>query len=308
MAPKGTGAGSSVVLFKIMRRLAWRSRASVLTVSALSMVLLATADYLTGPELRFFIFYWPPIVVATWFGGRSWGLAFVALAGAAWAAANFPQSSMASWVLAWNAGVNLISFGFLAYVANVLREMMERERANARTDALTGAVNVRAFLERLAVEIKRCARVTQPVSLAYFDADDFKLVNDRLGHAAGDALLQRTVAIIDSQVRATDCLARLGGDEFALFMPGADSVAAGQAIKRIRAALGVLASATGLPISFSVGLVTCTDSVCTAEQLIASADEVMYEVKAAGKNGVRAAELNTAAAGPCTAGRHGTEP
>jgi diguanylate cyclase (GGDEF)-like protein len=271
----------------IMRRLARRSRAFVLTLSALAVALLAVVDYLTGPELRFFIFYWPPIALATWSCGRRWGLAFVALSGVAWVTANVPETRAASSVLVWNTGVNLASFALFAYVVTVIREMVNRERAAARTDPLTGAANSRAFLERVGLEIRRCSREEQPLSLAYLDADDFKHVNDRLGHAAGDELLRRATATILSHVRSTDCLARLGGDEFALLMPGTDAVAAEQVMARILSALQAVATATGLPVSFSVGVVTSAGGQ-TAEQLVAAADAVMYEVKAAGKGSVRA--------------------
>jgi diguanylate cyclase (GGDEF)-like protein len=96
--------------------------------------------------------------------------------------------------------------------------LFEVKEMESRTDALTGLLNRRAYEERLAIEAARSARYHHPLALAIFDLDGFKDVNDRLGHPAGDAVLQGVAAAINSS-RLTDDAFRIGGDEFALLMP-----------------------------------------------------------------------------------------
>jgi len=117
-----------------------------------------------------------------------------------------------------------------------LFEVKEKE---SRTDALTDLLNRRAYEERLAIEAARSARYGHPLGLALFDLDGFKAVNDRLGHPAGDSVLQGVAAAIDSS-RLTDDAFRIGGDEFALLMPetkleGA-KIAAERVVKAIESA------------------------------------------------------------------------
>lgn len=92
----------------------------------------------------------------------------------------------------------------------------------AREDFLTGVLNSRAFYEMAQVEMARAARQDSPLSLAYIDLDDFKEVNDTLGHSTGDRVLQAVAATIMEDIRLTDAVARLGGDEFAILLSGSD--------------------------------------------------------------------------------------
>jgi diguanylate cyclase (GGDEF)-like protein len=96
--------------------------------------------------------------------------------------------------------------------------LFEVKEMESRTDALTGLLNRRAYEERLAIEAARSTRYGHPLALAIFDLDRFKEVNDRLGHPAGDSVLQGVAEAIDSS-RLTDDAFRIGGDEFALLMP-----------------------------------------------------------------------------------------
>jgi diguanylate cyclase (GGDEF)-like protein len=96
--------------------------------------------------------------------------------------------------------------------------LFEMKEMESRTDALTGLLNRRAYEERLSIEAARSARHHHPLALAIFDLDGFKVVNDRFGHPAGDAVLQGVAEAINSS-RLTDDAFRIGGDEFALLMP-----------------------------------------------------------------------------------------
>jgi two-component system, cell cycle response regulator len=170
-----------------------------------------------------------------------------------------------------------------------LRSRIEVLEQLAFADALTGLPN------RLALEghIRRAhdhARATgETLAFAIADIDLFKLVNDRFGHATGDAVLREVGLILRSHCRITDLAARLGGEEFAIVMPGLTRREAFNACQRLRRAVEEFdwSSITyGLKITLSIGL---TDSICESpEATLALADRQMYRAKLEGRNRVRA--------------------
>jgi diguanylate cyclase (GGDEF)-like protein len=119
-----------------------------------------------------------------------------------------------------------------AHIAHASR--FEMEAHDCRHDALTGLANRRAYEERLAVETSRATRYGQPLSLCLIDLDDFKQVNDRLGHPAGDEVLREVACLIDES-RVADDAFRIGGDEFAILMPHTDPAEAERAAERLAA-------------------------------------------------------------------------
>src|SRR4030042_6961301 len=89
----------------------------------------------------------------------------------------------------------------------------------ARKDFLTGIPNRQAFFEIAGIEINRCRRHGYPLTIAYIDCDNFKVINDRFGHQTGDNLLCSVANTLQKSIRVTDIVARLGGDEFAILLP-----------------------------------------------------------------------------------------
>jgi diguanylate cyclase (GGDEF)-like protein/PAS domain S-box-containing protein len=159
----------------------------------------------------------------------------------------------------------------------------------ARTDPLTGLMNRRAFLEELSRRLDRLDREKQPGALLYLDLDNFKPVNDQLGHEAGDAALRAAAQLLRGAVRPTDLVARLGGDEFALWLDGADQrIATGRAQRLLNDAPLALAHVSlnaETPISFSIGIAVRESG--TNEDLshmVMRADTAMYAAKRAGKS------------------------
>ncbi|HWG94443.1 MAG TPA: GGDEF domain-containing protein, partial [Mycobacteriales bacterium] len=173
---------------------------------------------------------------------------------------------------------------FLVVVALVtaLRQDATREGALGRTDPLTGLANTRSFYELAEAARHAVARTGRPVTVAYLDLDDFKAVNDRLGHAAGDELLRRTAATVAGAVRATDTVARLGGDEFAVLMPGTGRDEAAAVLARVRAALDGVEGPAG-PLGSSIGAVTFATPPDGVDAMVAAADAAMYDAKRDGK-------------------------
>ena len=169
---------------------------------------------------------------------------------------------------------------------SALRKAHEHERELARTDNLTGAVNKRFFYELLDMELERSKRTLRAFTVVYFDLDNFKYINDHYGHSMGDKVLCSTVEQAKNQLRKVDVVARLGGDEFAFLFPETDQAEARIAISKVRAGLLDEMRRNDWPVTFSIGVLTCTNFHKTTDQIIRQADDLMYSVKNAGKNSI----------------------
>jgi diguanylate cyclase (GGDEF)-like protein len=178
--------------------------------------------------------------------------------------------------------------------ASLIRMVLEHEAIQlemgrqARTDPLTGLLNRRAFLDDLTRRINRLARDDQPGTLMFVDLDYFKSVNDRLGHEAGDQVLQCTANMLRDTLRPSDLVARLGGDEFALWMDGADHMTAAERAERlcveVPRELRTIAGTEGPAPTVSIGIATRSGSSDEPiDSLMRRADRAMYEVKRTGR-------------------------
>ncbi len=181
-----------------------------------------------------------------------------------------------------------------ASVTGLIRMVMEhesiqRELANqARTDPLTGLLNRRAFLDEAGRRIDRLDREAMPGTLLFVDLDRMKLLNDRLGHETGDAALVLVADLLRRTVRPADLVARLGGDEFALWLDGSDELTAAERAEGLRIgcpqALAHLMMGQEREMTLSIGI-ACRQPAGGEglESLLQRADQVMYEVKRAGR-------------------------
>lgn len=190
----------------------------------------------------------------------------------------------------WDADDSLLIDAAASLIRMVLEhEAIQQEMARqARTDPLTGLLNRRAFLEEMSRHIDRLDREDQPGTLLFADLDDFKPVNDRLGHEVGDQVLQRTASILRHTVRPSDLVARLGGDEFALWMNGADHMTAAERAEHLCAEvpreLGEIAGDGVNSPSVSIGIATReAGSHEPVDNLLRRADQAMYAVKRGGR-------------------------
>jgi predicted signal transduction protein with EAL and GGDEF domain len=193
-------------------------------------------DYLTGYELAISVFYVLPISLVTWLTGRRFGLLASLASAVVWLSADIATGHPYSHPLIplWNSLIRFAFFVIITMLLCALKRAMQRESELARTDHLTGAVNLRFFYELAQMEIDRLHRYGHPFTLAYIDLDGFKAVNDQFGHATGDRVLHTVVNFIKKHMRKTDVCARLGGDEFALLLPETDQEVARLAISKIR--------------------------------------------------------------------------
>jgi diguanylate cyclase (GGDEF)-like protein len=169
----------------------------------------------------------------------------------------------------------------LAAHAALVVERSELERS-ARTDALTGLPNRRAFEDELAREMARATRMRAPLTLALLDLDGFKQLNDRAGHQAGDDALRAVAAAWTHGLRTMDILARYGGDEFAVLLPSCTLPEAHEVLDRMRLA-------TPLGLGCSIGLTSWHEGE-PSEELVARADTALYASKRSGRNRTTALE------------------
>jgi diguanylate cyclase (GGDEF)-like protein len=266
-----------------------RSGRFIYAVGLLLVLLLGIIDYLNGPDVSWLIFYVVPVFIASWHAGRRAGFLMCAASGISWfVVAHATTGHFTNPIIAyWNASVRLGFMVILAHIVAAFKTSLEHEREMARTDYLTGAYNGRSFSELAEAEIRRARRHMHPFSVAYMDVDDFKLVNDRLGHTAGDRLLKIVVDTIRQGVRDVDVVARLGGDEFAILMPETGEAAAQVVIRRVRRQLAEGVRCHGWPVTFSIGVVTWDTPPATVDELLRAADDLMYAAKRLGKNTVR---------------------
>lgn len=174
----------------------------------------------------------------------------------------------------------------------VLERERERYREAATIDELTGLMNRRAFDERLAEEVARARRYDTPLSLVMVDLDDFKLVNDRHGHAAGDLMLRTVGVLLRSELRGTDVAVRYGGDEFALVLPGTAKTDAWAVAEKIRDSLKRLCvdgAAVPLAARASFGVAAFGPDTGDAKTLLQAADSALYRAKNNGRDRVEIA-------------------
>ena len=162
-------------------------------------------------------------------------------------------------------------------------------KRQAITDELTQLANRRRFTETLAVEIRRAERFGEPVALVLADLDDFKRINDRYGHQAGDEVLRRFADVLRENVRDFDLPVRYGGEEFAVLLPETALDGGDQLARRLQTALLRLRlpeiGGDRPPVTASFG-VAAFPAAGSAEALLSAADGALYRAKAAGKNRV----------------------
>jgi diguanylate cyclase (GGDEF)-like protein len=172
---------------------------------------------------------------------------------------------------------------FVAHGTLAMRNawLLETVKFLAERDPLTGVCNRRTFERELTRYLSHSERTGEPLSLALFDLDHFKKINDRHGHQAGDEALRTAARTLEEASRAFDTVARYGGEEFAVIMPALASAEALATVERLRRAIG--AEEGSVPLSASAGVATYPNNARDAESLIRNADEALYQAKAAGR-------------------------
>ncbi len=186
------------------------------------------------------------------------------------------------WVL--TVGVALVSGLLVASMKERIVRLVDRLSGAARTDALTGILNRRAFEERFDEELAAARRAKRPLTVAVGDLDGFKLVNDRLGHQAGDEALRRVTRELSKWKRRNDVNARVGGEEFALLLPGVDEAGGLALADRVRLGIQEVFATDSVPITISFGIAVFPAQGDDAATLMRAADQALYAAKEMGRN------------------------
>ena len=180
------------------------------------------------------------------------------------------------------------------------KETEARLEGLAHTDALTGVLNRRRFTDLAADELSRAQRHGTPVALLMMDLDHFKQVNDRLGHAGGDAVLRSFAATAEGVMRQGDVFGRVGGEEFAALLPQTTRDGAVVLAQRLRQRIAAQPAQVGglaLPFTVSIGVAAWhgpDDGEASFDRLMMAADRALYAAKAQGRDRVVAAAAGAA--------------
>jgi len=259
------------------------------TIFALSLLLVAIIsliDYFTGVHVRIFPLYYLSIAFGAYFLSMKAGLFLAVLSSIAWVFSNLliglDSFGPVTWVV--NITTMTLSFLLIAFLIGRLRAGLLRERDLSRRDQLTGLHNSRAFYEFGAFLISVSQRRRAPMTIGFIDLDNFKAVNDRLGHHEGDQVLREAGKLLQEHFRRSDLVARLGGDEFAVLLPDTVEADATLVLERLRARMQESMAHRGLPVTMSIGAVFFPKPPETLEEAVHAADELMYGAKKEGKN------------------------
>jgi diguanylate cyclase (GGDEF)-like protein/PAS domain S-box-containing protein len=227
---------------------------------------------------------------------------------------NYSKSGREYWL-----DINIVPLraadGTVTHFAAIERDISDTKRMQqqlaelALLDALTGLANRRAFADALVREVARARRDASPLALVMFDIDHFKSINDRHGHAAGDAVLRSVGERLRPALRPHDILARVGGEEFAVLLPGANLCTGTAVAERSRALLQTAAVAfatqsIAVTASFGAAALEANDDAA-GEQLMRRADAGTYAAKRRGRNRVCIEPAAAPAPAPAPCGEDG---
>jgi diguanylate cyclase (GGDEF)-like protein len=298
-----TGLPYPPLLVRISQQLAQLSPGRTLLWSLAMSLAIAFTDHATNYSMGFSRFHIIPVALVSWSWGRGPGIAMAGYSLAVWTVG---ERIRAPWLFiylpVWNAFVRSVFLLAAVFVLSALREALEQEKAAARTDFLTGVANRRYFFEIAYAEIRRARRYGRPFIVAYLDIDEFKAINDRFGHNQGDALLRQVAQTIQKSLRAVDVVARLGGDEFSILFPETDGVHALSIMRKVQMRLAEKMEEMKWPVTFSIGTVAYATPPVSVDEMVKTADTLMYSVKRGGKG-----RMDFVVAGAPPAARGGRE-
>ena len=191
-------------------------------------------------------------------------------------------------------GLDPDDLSFLETVAGVLAAALSRHhvedelRRQAVHDRLTDLPNRTLLEDRLRTALARLGRRRGTVAVCFVDIDDFKLINDSLGHSVGDSVVAAVAERLKGAVRSPDTVARFGGDEFVVVSESSDAADVRLLAERLRQTVAAPLTVAGTPVALtaSIGCATTTDPATSPDELFADADMAMYEAKRTGKNSV----------------------
>ena len=192
------------------------------------------------------------------------------------------EDSAAQWTIAF--GTLVVATALFGLLKERLDGLIDRLTDAVKTDPLTGLLNRRGFEEAFELEVERARRLSSPLTLLVGDLDRFKMLNDRLGHPAGDRALELLGEALTAGVRRIDRVGRMGGEEFALILPETDEHEAYVLAERLRAKIRENFAADLFPLTISFGLATYPTHGATTSALLKAADQALYTAKEFGRD------------------------
>ena len=267
-----------------------------LTMALAGAVVLLTGlvDLQLGHAAHLFVFHLLAIGIVSWRLGAKAGMLISGLASFVWIASSNSFAPTAFRIAQyWNLLSEVTIFFAMSIVLGRLRESLNDVRQASEIDVLTGVANRRAVMRLGEQELRRAVRYKAPLSVFYFDLDNFKAVNDAHGHPFGDALLTLVAQTTQHTLRRVDCVARIGGDEFALIMPDTNREAAQVVARKLQRTLDEQMTRYNWPVTFSIGICTFDppDATLTVDDMLRQADIAMYKAKLSGKNRIQITSL-----------------
>jgi diguanylate cyclase (GGDEF)-like protein len=274
---------------KIAKAVNWKARGRYrIGLVALSLVWILLAGmfhYLTGTQYEFHLIFLLPVVAVCWFVSPQAAGLTTFFSAAVWLAADWMAPHATNFqVFLVNETVRLSVFSLVVVLVDQLRRAFERESSLARIDILTELPNRRDLYEIGGVEIERARRYRHPLTVISLDLDNFKSVNDRDGHDAGDRLLRAIAETLRQNIRSMDIAARIGGDEFVILLPEAGREAAEEIATKLHQKLTDAMQKELWPVTGSLGVATFIVPPSNIDELIRRADILLYNAKQKGKN------------------------
>jgi diguanylate cyclase (GGDEF)-like protein len=192
------------------------------------------------------------------------------------------EDSAAQWTIAF--GTLVVATGLFGLLKDRLDGLIDRLTNAVKTDPLTGLLNRRGFEEAFELEVERARRMESPLTLLVGDLDRFKMLNDRLGHPAGDRALELLGEALAAGVRRIDRVGRMGGEEFALILPETDEHEGYVLAERLRSKVRENFAADLFPLTISFGVASYPSHGATTAALLKAADQALYTAKEFGRD------------------------
>lgn len=271
------------------------SESNIMQVALCGLLLITvtTLDYVTGFEISFFIFYSFPIALASWYGSRYFGIMTAMICIICWVYADYFSGHTYSHPIIpyWNGMTRLFFFVFIAIAIRQMKEKYDLEVKNSTIDSMTKLLNSRGFFAQAYALHSLLKREKRHFAVAYIDLDNFKAVNDTMGHNEGDNVLIAVSNGLKNSLRKSDIICRLGGDEFVIFLPNTDEEQCYTALQKLKTELDYIAEENKWPVGFSIGAGVYDPQNYELDEAIQKSDALMYDIKKSGKGRVTVVEF-----------------